>query len=89
MQAVETTTDLINIAFTDWERTRRAELEGVPRNSTIGEIASEAIRALGLPLRNFYQALFRGRQLNQAETLEELGIHTDDELELVPEVSAG
>jgi len=89
MQAVETVPQFVNLRFTDWEKTRQADLEGVDRGTTVAELVSEAVRALGLPLTSFYQALFKDRQLPQAQTVEELGIHTDDEIELYPEVSAG
>ncbi len=89
MQAVETIPQFINVRFTDWEKTRRADLEGVPCNTTIGELTAEAVRALGLPLTSFYQALFKGRQLPQTKTVDELGLDMDDEIELFPEVNAG
>ncbi len=89
MHAIQTQTPLINLAFTDWNGTRRAELEGVHENATVGETLAEAVRALGLPLRTFYHAYLGGRQLSQAETLREAGIRTDDDLRIAPEVSAG
>jgi hypothetical protein len=89
MSTAEVLSDVVNLTFRDWEGARRAHLDGVPKSSTVGQVVAEAARALELPLQSFHHALFRGRELPHDETLEELGIHTDDELELVPEVSAG
>jgi hypothetical protein len=81
--------EFINLVAKDWEGTRRAHLDEVHRGTTVGEVVSESARALQLPFQNFYQALFRGRELNHGDTLEEAGVVTDGEIELVPEVSAG
>jgi len=90
MQSAETTSpDLIDVVLSDWEGARRARLEAVPRSATVGEIVSEAVRSLGLPFQSFYQALFRGRELRSGDTLAELGIESDSEIELMPEVTAG
>jgi len=86
---IETTPELVNLVLRDWEGARRTHLESVPRSATIGEIVSEAVRSMGLPFQSFYQALFRGRELPSADTLEELGIESDAEIELLPEVTAG
>lgn len=89
MQAVQTQPQLMDLAFTDWEGFRRAELEGVPRDATVGELMLEAVRAMGLPLKTYYHTYLRDRQLNQGETLQEAGIESAEELRIVPEVSAG
>ncbi len=89
MTVAEHTTEMIDLVFTDWEGARRAHLEAVPRTTTVGQIVGEAVRAMGLPFKNLYQAVSRGRELPHSETLEELGIETDDQLELVREISAG
>ncbi|MEE8556332.1 MAG: hypothetical protein V3T14_00425 [Myxococcota bacterium] len=80
---------LMDVTFQDWEGTRKAELVGVARDTTIGELAYEAVRSLGLPPRGFYQTLRRGKSLSPGETVEEAGIEPGDDLELFPEVSAG
>lgn len=85
----ETAPRLIDVSLRDWEGTRRARLESVPRSATVGELVSEAVRSLGLPAQRFYQPLLRGRELRGSDTLEELGIETDSEIELLPQVTAG
>ena len=89
MQTVSGTPELLNISVTNWEGTQRAHLDAVPGDTTVGEAVGEAVRALELPFTNFFQALLRGRQVNHGDTLGEIGIANDDEIELVPEVSAG
>ena len=89
MQTAHAAPELINVVLTDWEQTRRAELDGVARDSTVAELVSEGARLLGLPPHALYQPLLRGRQLNRSDTLEDAGIESEDALELVPEVSAG
>jgi hypothetical protein len=89
MQAASTTPETFDLKITNWENTRRAHLDAVPRDATVGEAVNEAVRAMQLPTRSFFQALVRGRQVNHGDTLEELGIDSDDEIQLVPDVSAG
>ncbi len=81
--------ELIDVTFVDWDGSRKAQLRKVPRTSTVGQITNEAVAHLGLPLRHLYQAVFRGRELDPGQTLEELAIETDIEFDLVPIVSAG
>ncbi len=73
----------------DWEGTRRVLLDDVARSATVGEVVGHSVRALQLPLRDLYQAVFRGRELNHGDTIEEAGLDSESEIELVPEVSAG
>ena len=80
---------LDGLTATDWEGSHRARLESVPRETTVGQVVGEAVRAMQLPGRTFVQALCRGRELSHDETLDEAGIVTGDELELMPRVSAG
>jgi hypothetical protein len=87
--ATTSSTELIDIEFSDWEGARSAQLQRVPRSSTIGQVVTEAVEHLGLPFEHLYQAVFRGKELDQTETLEDLGIDTDSQIDLVPEVSAG
>lgn len=90
MEAIaESTSGLVNVSFTDWEGTRRAYLEGVPLNATVAEILDEAARTMDLAADTSYRALFDGRNLNRGETLDEIGITSDVEMEIIPEVSAG
>jgi hypothetical protein len=81
--------EFMNLTAKDWEGTRSAHLTEVHRGTTVGEVVSESARALNLPFQNFYQALFRGRELNHGDTLDEAGLEQEGEIELVPEVSAG
>ena len=81
--------DFVNITARDWEGARRVHLDDVARTTTVGQVVGESIRALQLPFRDFYQAVFRGRELNHSDTIDEAGLDSDAEIELVPEVSAG
>ncbi len=81
--------DFVSITARDWEGARRVHMDDVARNSTVGQVVGESVRALQLPFSDFYQAVFRGRQLNHGDTIEEAGLDSDSEIELVPEVSAG
>ena len=87
--SIQTTGDFVNLHFSDWEGARTAHLDKVSRRSTVGHVVSEAVQQLGLPLGDFFQAVFRGKELDLADTIDELGIESDSEIELVPEVSAG
>lgn len=89
MSAATETPEFVNLVATDWEGARKAHLDGVPRTATVGEVVSESVRALNLPFQDLYSAVFRGRELDSTDTLEEAGVESDDRLELVPEVSAG
>jgi hypothetical protein len=90
MQATaETTPELVNLLFTDWDGSHHARLDDVPRNATVAEILDEARRAMDLPIDTSYQAILDGRQLSRMETLAEAGINADAELEIIPEVKAG
>ncbi len=84
-----TTSDFVNITARDWEGTRKVHLDDVARDTTVGQVVGESVRALKLPFRDFYQAVFRGRELNHSDTIDEAGLDSDAEIELVPEVSAG
>jgi phosphoribosylaminoimidazole-succinocarboxamide synthase len=84
-----TADNFVNITARDWEGARKVHLDDVAGNTTVGQIVGESVRALQLPFRDFYQAVFRGRELNHADTIREAGLDSDSEIELVPEVSAG
>jgi hypothetical protein len=81
--------ELVDVTFVDWDGSRKAQLEKVPRASTVGQVVNEAVSHLGLPLQHVYQAVFRGKELDPGQTLDELGIEADVEFDLVPIVSAG
>ena len=81
--------DFVSITARDWEGARRVHLDDVARSTTVGQVVGESVRALNLPFTEFYQAVWRGRELNHSDTIEEAGLDGASELELVPEVSAG
>ena len=81
--------DFVDLQLTDWEGARTAHLDKVPRSSTIGQVVGEAVQQLGLPFGDFFRAVFRGKELDPADTVDEIGLDTDARIELVPEVSAG
>lgn len=89
MSVAQETPGLINLIFTDWNSGKEAHLYDVSRNSTVGEVLGEAVRAMELPFQNAFKAVLKGRTLHNAETIEELGLETDEKIELIPEVSAG
>lgn len=89
IQNGRTAGEFIDLRLTDWEGSHTAHLDRVPRSATIGHLVSEAVQQLGLPFGDFFRAVFRGRELDPADTVDEIGIETDAEIELVPEVSAG
>jgi hypothetical protein len=89
IESVTSPADLVDVRLADWEGSRQAVLEAVPRRSTVGQVVREAVRFLGLPLDRLHQAVLRGRELDPSSTLDEAGIESDDELSLVAEVSAG
>jgi len=89
MQTAAEHTEMLNIHFRDWQRTRSVDLEDVVRSATVAEIVEAAREALNLPLDTSYQAVLDGRALNSLETLKEAGIEMDAEMELIPEVHAG
>jgi hypothetical protein len=86
--AVETP-ELINLSVRDWEGTRRAHLEDVPRNATAAEIVDEARRLMGLASDTSYHLVLGSRALNGMQTLEEAGVESEAELEILPRVQAG
>jgi hypothetical protein len=85
----ETTSQLVNLTVTDWEKTRRAHLEDVPRNATVAEILEEARRLMELSTDTSYQLVLGDRQLNQMESLLDAGVESGAEMEILPEVHAG
>ena len=87
--AIQTRADFVDLHLSDWEGVRTAHLDKVPRSPTIGQVVTEAVHQLGLPFGDFFKAVFRDKELDPANTIDELGIETDSRIDLVPEVSAG
>ncbi len=81
--------DFVKITARDWEGARKVHLDDVALTTTVGQVVGESVRALQLPFGDWYQALFKGRELNHSDTVEEAGLDNEGEIELVPEVSAG
>ena len=81
--------EAVNITFTDWEGVRHVHLDEVTRGATVAELLDEARRVMDLPVDTPYQAVLDGRQLNRMDTLEEAGVDSDVEMEIIPEVHAG
>jgi len=79
----------VHIILTDWEGIRQVHLDEVTRSATVAELLDEARRVMDLPIDTPYQAVLEGRQLNRMDTLEESGVDSDVEMEIVPEVHAG
>ena len=86
---MQSTAEFVDLRLSDWEGARTAHLDQVPRSSTIGQVVSEAVQQLGLPFGGFFRAVLRGKELDPGDTVDDLGIETDSQIELVPEVSAG
>ena len=83
------TPELITLSVKDWEGTRRAHLEDVPRNATVAEIVDESRRLMGLPSDTSYHLVLGSRALSGVDTLEEAGVESEAELEILPRVHAG
>ena len=88
-QTAERRNESVNVTFTDWERVRQVHLDEVTRSATVAELLDEARRVMDLPIDTSYQAVLEGRRLNRMETLEEAGVDSDVEMEIIPEVHAG
>ncbi len=88
--ATESPSDYVNLTFRDWRRSKEVHLDQVPRSATVREVLGEAVRAMELPVRKAFRAAFRGRQLNDTETLADVGVTSEDEaMTVLPSVSAG
>lgn len=87
--AATSSPELIDLTCQEWDGRRYVQLKGVPRSSTVGQVVAEAAEHLGLPFQNLYQAVLKNRELDPANTLDELEIVSDSRIELVAEVSAG
>ena len=74
----------------DWNGSRRVTLGDVPADVTAGEIIDNDIRdAFALSGGATYHLLYNGEKLNRNQTLEELGVEDNSQLEVAAEVSAG
>lgn len=87
-QVTTETGGFVDLVAAAWDSSRSVALEKVARDMTVGEMVTESAKLLELPVAP-YHAVFRGRQLNNGDTLDEVGVKSRDRVELVPEVSAG
>lgn len=81
-------TKMTVINFRDWGANRTASLE-VPRDASVAEVVEEARVELELPADVGYHALHRDRQLDGLSTLQDSGVETNDDIDLVANVRAG
>ena len=79
----------LTLEVADWNASRRAELEEVPDDITIGELIGEVRDAMSLPRDTPYELIYQGEKLNRGSTLEDIGVSSGEELTIAPEVSAG
>lgn len=77
------------LEVTDWNASRRAELPEVPDDLEVSNLIDEVREALNLPRDTPYSLIHDGQKLNRADTLQEAGVRTGEELTIAPEVSAG
>ncbi len=77
------------LEVSDWNASRRAELEDVPGDLTVAELIGEVREAMSLPRDTPYELLYGGEKLARSATLDEAGIRSGEEMTIAPEVSAG
>lgn len=85
---MQTASSYLRLNVSDWDHTRSVQMD-VPVDASVSEVVEEARRGLELPSDVSYSALFRNRQLGQMETLRDVGIDSDADFEIMPEVEAG
>lgn len=77
------------LEVSDWNASRRAELDEVPGELTVGELIGELREAMSLPRDTPYELIHAGAKLARGLTLEEAGLRSGEEVIIAPEVSAG
>ena len=77
------------LEVSDWNSSRRAEMDEVPDDLTVAELIGEVREAMALPRDTPYELIFAGEKLARGSTLLEAGVHSGEELTIAPEVSAG
>ena len=93
MEATRTETgrgkEVVRVTCWDWLGAKKASLDGVSIDATVAEVIDEASRAMELPADVSYQAALGSQELNHMESLREIGVESDLDLEIFPDVDAG
>jgi hypothetical protein len=80
----------VTLEVVDWNGSRRVALEDMPADLTAGEIIDNEIReAFALGAGATYCLLHNGTKVNRNQSLSELDLEENAELEVAAEVSAG
>ena len=84
------TMSIKRIKGVDWAGQKHVEIqEEVPKDTTVGEVVTEMIHAMGLPSSTAYSAYYQGRKLSRSETVIDAGLEDEAEITVSPEVTAG
>ena len=79
----------LSVSVLDWTESRRADLDEVPLDTTVGELLDSVKEAMALPPNTPYDLIRRDEKLPRGLTLEQAGIEDSEELIVAPLVSAG
>jgi hypothetical protein len=79
----------VRVSVLDWTESRRADLDEVPTETTVGELLDSVKEAMALPPGTPYDLIRRDEKLPRGMTLEQIGIEDREELTVAPLVSAG
>ena len=79
----------VHVSVLDWTQSRRADLDEVPTETTVGELVDAVKEAMALPPRTPYDLIRRDEKLPRGVTLQQVGVVDGEELTVAPEVSAG
>jgi hypothetical protein len=85
------TVALKSLKGVDWAGQKKVEIngDGIPADTTVGEILAEMVRTMQLPHSTPYAGYYQDRKLNRADTVEEAGLQDEGEILIAPEVTAG
>ena len=86
-----TTVTLKSLTGVDWSGHKKVEIngDGVPGDTTVGEVLAEMVRAMQLPHSTPYAGYYQDRKLNRSDTVQEAGLQDYGEILIAPEVTAG
>ena len=79
----------LHLSVLDWTESRRADLDEVPIDTTVGELLQSVKEAMALPPGTPYDLIRQDEKLPRGLTLEQVGIEDREELTVAPLVSAG
>jgi len=79
----------VHLSVLDWTESRRADLDEVPIDTTVGELLDSVKEAMALPPGTPYDLIRQDEKLPRGLTLEQVGIEDREELTVAPLVSAG